>query len=121
VAPSEINPAEIDQDAKAYRDLIQHGRRYGTDFRWEAILPPNVHNKNPPVGETEKLLFERYSAIKLPKGSQDDIDSLPPEAKPFDRIVRREDGGQDYQYYRPIYATSGCVYCHRNAGARQPG
>ncbi len=121
ILPSEINPEEIDEDTKRYRDLIQHARRYGTEFRWEAILPSNSDNKNPPIGETENRLFAEYSSVRLPKGTELDVDTLPDGIEPFDRIAEK-DGGQEYQYYRPIYATSGCVYCHRNAvGARQPG
>jgi two-component system, NarL family, sensor histidine kinase BarA len=127
VASSDIVSEEIDKDTQDYRAFMQHARHYGTDFRWEAILPPNKAGKNPPVGDTEERLFAQYSAIKLPKQIVGDepttgyeIEALPKEAEPFDRIVTRPDGGQDYQYYRPIYARRGCVICHKWTGAGQP-
>ncbi len=110
-----------------YKDLIEEGRRYGTDFRWDTILPANSDKGkkglNSPQDPFEKDLLAKYSAIVLPfesvpaEGDAElrDTERLPPEAAPVDRVVEVE-GQQMYQYYRPMFAHESCVACHKYMG-----
>ena len=110
--------------ASWYKDLIEEGRRYGTDFRWDTILPTNSDKGlNPPQDDFEKELLQKYSAIVLPAESSsseeepvdEEAERWPTDANPVDRVVE-VDGQQTYQYYRPMYAHQQCVACHRYMG-----
>ncbi len=113
--------------ANWYRDILDEGRRYGTDFRWDTILPPNDEGINPPQGVTEEQLLNKYLQFTLlPEQSSDQPgdgtaaddnsnDFLPTGADPFDRVAP-VDGHETYQYYYPMYARSSCVACHRHLG-----
>lgn len=106
-----------------YRELLEEGRRYGTDFHWDTIIPLNSDKGiNPPQGPEEVALLAKYSAIVLPpveerpvKEGEDAESWLPQEAAPIDRVT--EVGGkQTYLYYRPMYAQRQCVDCHKFVG-----
>ncbi len=103
-------------DKQAYRDLIDYGQRLGTEFQWEAILPTSSDQGSSSIGKTEQRLLEAYTSARLPEGTADDVAVMPPGIDPFDRIVANN-GQQQYQYYRPLYATAACVDCHRSAVA----
>ena len=105
-----------------YREILDEGRRYGTDFRWDTVLPPNDTGLNPPQTKMEKDLMEIYSKIVLPpetlENSEDGIvtdDVLPEEATPQDQVAV-VDGHEVYHYFYPIYARKTCVACHRVMG-----
>ena len=107
-----------------YADMMSAGRFYGTDFSWDTVIPPGGTDLNPPQDPTETDLLERYMAARLePRspesdGGEESIDEdldLPEGIEAEHRIVEI-DGGQQYQYYRPIYARADCVYCHKSVG-----
>lgn len=111
---------EVSSRELQYRELMEEGRRYGTDFSWDTIIPLNSDKGiNPPQGEEEKTLLARYGAVVLPPVEERPVEEgqdaeawLPIEAAPVDRVT--EVGGkQTYHYYRPIYAHKQCVQCHR--------
>jgi signal transduction histidine kinase len=108
-----------------YSDMMGAGRFYGTEFRWDTVIPPGGTGLNPPQDTTEKALLAHYMKARLVE--PDDADQagdadLPREDKDlpegigiYDRIVEIE-GQQTYQYYRPIYARASCVGCHKQLG-----
>ncbi len=125
--------ANTTEGANWYREILDEGRRYGTEFRWDTVLPPNPENINPPQGRTEAELMEKYIQFVLPpeqsrdaKSAEEtsptevdlDVDSddyLPEGVQPFDRVAP-VNGHKTYQYYYPLYARASCVGCHKYLG-----
>ncbi len=112
---------------EVYSDMMGAGRFYGTDFRWDTVIPPGGTNLNPPQDEVEKGLLAYYQTARLlpdedkPAENEGETNrfredpDLPEGIEIFDRIVA-VDGEQTYQYYRPIYARRTCVGCHKQLG-----
>lgn len=109
-----------------YRDILDEGRRYGTDFRWDTVLPPNDRGLNPPQDKQEIRLLDTYLQHTLPPQQEgepaegqvaevDVDDNLPKDVEPFDRVMPVE-GEKMYRYYYPIYARGSCVGCHKYVG-----
>lgn len=106
-----------------YRDILEQGLRYGTDFRWDTVLPPNDTGMNPPQTKFEKELMEQYLKVVLPAevaNSEDSdgfapTDALPEQADPRDQVAT-VDGRKMYHYYYPMYARASCVDCHQFMG-----
>ncbi len=113
-----------------YRDILDEGRRYGTEFKWDTVIPDNPDGINRPQGDDEKKLLATYLQHVLPPeqsrdmASEDEVvvptavdvdsdDFLPKDVKPWDRVDK---ANGTYQYYYPIYARASCVGCHKYFG-----
>lgn len=82
-------------------------------YRWRFVRPPDRMSPSspgggPPADEFEAQLLERYlelsSEVDEAKEAEDGWE--PPYT---DRTVDR---GQEYQYYRPVFAEPNCIGCH---------
>lgn len=122
-APASGDESSNDASNNWYRDILEQGLRYGTDFRWDTVLPPNDTGMNPPQTKFEKELLEQYLRVVLPAdaASGADVagfaptDALPDLAEPRDQVAT-VDGRKMYRYYYPMYARASCVDCHQFMG-----
>jgi two-component system sensor histidine kinase BarA len=131
---STADKAIADDFSNWYRDILDEGSSYGTDFKWDTVLPPNDRGLNPPQGDEEKRLMALYSSHTLPpetevdekeanastasngNGNPERDKLLPKDVLPFDRVVPIQNH-EVYQYYYPMYARGeSCVACHRYLG-----
>jgi two-component system sensor histidine kinase BarA len=75
------------------------------DYEWSFIRPPGPENKEPPADDFEAKLLARWQQMPPPKAGQGDDEY---------KDERFTSGGNRYEYYQPVYATSQkCIVCHK--------